>query len=177
MRILSAAIAALAVAAIPAQAQFKSYFDISALKVAALQEPAWVRKQEENRVRYMCIDLQRCALPTGVEIKGMVRAETLPDAFETGALSPAKLKAAGDARATQPGQAFVSADAITVAGVKGVHLEAEAEVTGKLHYVTRWIGQGNRMLEVKVIARDLKLARELMETASSELVPQVFPAQ
>jgi hypothetical protein len=176
MRILLAAAIALAAVA-PAQAQFKSYFDISALKVAALQEPAWVRKQEDNRIRYLCVDFSRCALPTGIEIKGVVRAESLPDAFENGALAPAKLKAAGDAHATLPGQAFVSAEAIAVAGVKGVHLEAEAEVNGKLHYVTRWVGQGHRMLDVKVTARDLKLARELMVSVSAELVPQVFPAK
>lgn len=173
MRILLAAIVVLATA-LPAQAQFKSYFDIGALQVAALKEPAWVRKVEENRIRYMCADTQRCSLPTGIEIKGVVRGETLPDAFETGALSPARLKAAGDARAALPGQAFVAAEPIAVAGVKGVQLEAEADVGGKMYYVTRWIGRGNRMLDVKVIARDLKLARELVETASAELVPQVF---
>src|SRR6476469_9909931 len=176
MRILLAAISFLA-AALPAQAQFKSYFDIGALQVAALKAPAWVRKVEENRIRYMCVDTQRCALPTGIEIKGVVRGETLPDAFENGALSPARLKAAGDARATLPGQAFVSAAPITIAGVKGVHLEAEAEAGGKMYYVTRWIGRGNRMLDVKVIARDLTLARELVETATAALVPQVFSPQ
>ena len=176
MRILLAAALVLA-AALPAQAQFKSYFDIGTLNITALKAPEWVRKVEENRIRYMCVDTQRCALPTGIEIKGVVRGETLPEAFENGALSPARLKAAGDARASLPGQAFVTAEPVTVAGVKGVHLEAEADVGGKLYYVTRWIGRGNRMLDVKVIARDLKLARELVETASAELVPQVFPPQ
>jgi hypothetical protein len=174
-RLLAATV--LLLATLPAQAQFKGYFGIGALSIAALKEPAWVRKQDENRIRYLCVDFARCPLPTGIEIKGVVRVETLPEAFESGALSPAKLKAAGDARATLPGQAFVSADAITIAGVKGVHLEAEAEAGGKLYYVTRWIGQGNRLLDLKVTARDLKLARELMETASNELVPQVFPAK
>jgi len=174
MRALLAAALVLA-AALPAQAQSKSYFDIGTLNIAALKAPDWVRKVEQNRIRYICVDTQRCALPTGIEIKGVVRGET--EAFENGALAPAKLKAAGDARATLPGQAFVTAEPITVAGVKGVHLEAEADVGGKLHYVTRWIGRRNRMLDVKVIARDLKLARELVETASAELVPQVFPPQ
>jgi hypothetical protein len=53
-------------------------------------------------------------------------------------------------------------------------MEAQAEVSGTMYFVTRWIGEGNRLLEVKVTARDLALARDLVETASKELVPQVF---
>jgi hypothetical protein len=172
MRFLLAAL--LILAPLSAQAQFKSYFDISALKIAALSEPDWVRKQEENRVRYMCTKLERCALPTGIDIKGIVRAESLPAAFESGELSPARQKAIGEARATLPGQKFVSAEPVTVAGRKGIHMEAQAESGGTMYFVTRWIGEGNRMLEVKVIARDLALGRQLIETASKELVPQVF---
>ena len=172
MRFILLALLALAVPH-AAHAQFKSYFDISALTVASLKEPEWARKHEGDRIRYMCLDFTRCALPTAVEIKGVVRAESLPDAFENGALSPAKLKAAGDAKAS-PNAKFLSAEPIAVAGRKGVAMEGSAEVNGTIFYITRWIGEGNRMLEVKVTARDLKLARELAAAATQELVPQVF---
>src|SRR3954465_14435182 len=92
-----------------AHAQFKSYFDISALTVGSLKEPAWARKQEGDRIRYMCLDLPRCALPTAVEIKGVVRAEPLPGGFESGPLSRATLKAQGQAKAG-PAAKFLSAE-------------------------------------------------------------------
>ena len=166
--------AVLLAAALPAQAQFKTYFDISALKVAALTEPAWVRKQEEGRIRYMCVDVAKCAMPTALEIKGVLRAEMLPEAFEHGSLAPSKLKAAGDAKAGANSK-FISAEPLTVAGRRGVQMEASADVTGgTLYYVSRWIGEGNRLLDVKAVGRDLKTARELADAATRELVPQVF---
>jgi len=173
MRSLFAAVVMLA-AALPAQAQFKSYFDISTLKVASLSEPAWVRKQEDGRIRYMCVDVAKCTLPTALEIKGVLRAEPLPEAFESGALAPAKLKAAGDAKASNNSK-FISAEPLTVAGHKGVQMEASTDVSGgTLYYVSRWVGEGNRLLDVKAVGRDLKVARELADAATRELVPQVF---
>ena len=53
-------------------------------------------------------------------------------------------------------------------------MEASADLNGAIYFVTRWIGQGDRMLDIKVTARDLKLARELADTATQSLVPQVF---
>ena len=46
---------------------------------------------------------------------------------------------------------------------------------GTVYFVTRWIGQGNRLLDVKVTARDLPQARTLIETATQALVRQIFP--
>ena len=86
MRFILAAL--LILAPLSAHAQFKSYFDISALRIAALAEPDWSRKQEGDRVRYLCTNFARCPLPTAIEIKGMVRAETLPEAFETARSRP-----------------------------------------------------------------------------------------
>ena len=54
-------------------------------------------------------------------------------------------------------------------------MEASADMGGTIYFVTRWIGQGDRLLDVKVTARDLALARSLAETATQSLVPQVFP--
>jgi hypothetical protein len=154
------------------QAQFKRYFDVGALRIAALKEPDWALRVEENRVRYLCVT--GCPAPTGIEIKGVVRAESLPEAFESGALAPAVLKQQGEAAASRLGSTFLGAAPITVAGQKGVQMEASADLNGAVYFVTRWIGQGDRMLDIKVTARDLTLARELAETAAQSLVPQVF---
>lgn len=172
MRILFALIVALAPFA--AQAQFKRYFDVSALRIAAFAEPDWAVRVEENRVRYLCTNEQRCPMPTGVDIKGIVRGEKLPEGFESGELSPVFLKKQGDATAARLGSTFIKAEPLEVAGRKGVHMEASADVGGTIYFVTRWIGQGDRLLEVKVTARDLAQARSLAETASQSLVPQLF---
>jgi len=160
-----------------AQAQFKGYFDVSALRVAGLNEADWGRKQDGERVRYLCTNLERCPIPTAIEIKGVNRAEALPAAFENGALAPDRLKADGEANAVRTGARFLSAALITIAGRKGVHMEASADLNGAIFFVTRWIGEGGRMLDVKVTARDLGLARELADTATQSLVPQVFDAK
>lgn len=158
-----------------AQAQFKRYFDVSALRIAALAEPDWAVRVEENRVRYLCLNEQRCPAPTGIDIKGMVRGEKLPEGFESGELSPASLKKQGDATAARIGSTFIKAEPLEVAGRKGVQMEASAEMGGTIYFVTRWIGQGDRLLEVKATARDLAQARSLAETAMQALVPQLFP--
>jgi hypothetical protein len=56
-------------------------------------------------------------------------------------------------------------------------MEASADLNGAVYFVTRWIGQGDRMLDIKVTSRDLKLARELADSATRSLVPQVFPGK
>jgi len=38
-----------------AQAQFKRYFDVGTLRIAALKEPDWGVRVDENRVRYLCL--------------------------------------------------------------------------------------------------------------------------
>jgi len=155
-----------------AQAQFKRYFDVGTLRIAALREPDWGVRVEENRVRYLC--LHGCASPTAIEFKGVVRGEKLPEAFETGALAPSALQQQGEATASRLGSTFLGAAPITIAGYQGVQMEASADLNGGIYFVTRWIGQGDRMLDIKVTARDLKLARDLADTATQSLVPQVF---
>ena len=173
MRLVLAVIAALVPLA--AQAQFKGYFDIGALRIAELAEPDWAVRVEENRVRYLCLKEAHCPTPTGIEIRGIVRAEKLPEGFESGELSPAFLKKQGDANAARLGSQFLGAEPLAVAGRKGVHMEASADMGGTVYFITRWIGQGDRLLHVKVTTRDLALARTLAETATRSLVPQVFP--
>jgi hypothetical protein len=164
----------LAILALPStvQAQFKSYFDVSKLRVDDLIEPDWAFRVEENRVRYLCV--QGCASPTAVEIKGVVRGDKLPQAFGTGALAPATLKQQGEATAQRLGSRFLGAEPLEVSGRKGVQMEASADLGGPVYFITRWIGEGERMLDIKVTARDLELARELADTATRSLVPQVF---
>jgi hypothetical protein len=98
----------------------------------------------------------------------------LPEAFEAGALSPQRLKAEGVANAARTGAQFLAADPVTVAGRKGVHMEASAELGGPVYFVTRWIGASERLLDVKVTARNLVQARELADMATRSPVPQVF---
>ena len=169
-----AALIALSVLLAPfsAHAQFKGYFDVGALRIAALREPDWGIRVEENRVRYLC--LNGCASPTAIEFKGVVRGEKLPEAFESGALAPAALKQQGEATASRLGSTFLGAAPVAFAEQKGVQMEASADLNGAIYFVTRWIGQGDRMLDIKVTARDLKRARELADTATQSLVPQVF---
>ena len=154
-----------------APAQFKGYFDVGALRIAELKEPDWAVRVEENRVRYMCVG---CASPTAIESKGLLRAERLPEAFESGSLTPAFLKQQGDANAQRLGTRFLVIEPLTVGSFHGVQMEASAELGGAVFFVTRWIGQGDRVLDVKVTTRDLAFGRALAGTAMQALVPQVF---
>jgi hypothetical protein len=174
MRPLLALLAALSLPSI-GHAQFKSYFDVSALRLDDLIEPDWAFRVEENRVRYLCV--KGCPSPTAIEIKGVVRGEKLPEAFDAGPLSPSALKQQGEATASRLGSTFITAEPVAVAGHKGVQMEASADLNGAVYFVTRWIGQGDRMLDIKVTSRDLKLARELADSATRSLVPQVFPGK
>jgi hypothetical protein len=166
------ALAVLLVLPLSALGQFKRYFDVGTLRIAALKEPEWGVRVEASRVRYLC--LSGCASPTAIEFKGVVRGEKLPEAFETGALAPATLKQQGETTASRLGSTFLHAAPLVVAGQKGVQMEAAADLDGPVYFVTRWIGEGDRMLDVKVTARDLKRARELADMATQSLVPQVF---
>lgn len=155
-----------------AEAQFKGYFDVSHVEIPELKPPAWGHRQDGDRHLYLCVE--DCTPPTGIEIKGIIRAENLPAAFESGPLSPAQLLSQGRANAERTGTRFLTAQPFDIGGLRGVHMEASAKVGGTIYFVTRWIGDGNRMLDVKVTAPDLELARRLSDTAVRSLVPQVF---
>lgn len=166
----------LAIAALlsPAAAQFRGYFDVSNITIPEFKGVDWTAKTEDMRLRFVCVNFERCPLPTVVDIKGVNRADDLPAAFETGDITPEKLMAQGKAN-ERNGSQFLKAEAITVGGVKGVHMEASANMGGEpVYFVTRWLGEGNRMLDVKATARKLDQARELAETATRSAVPQVF---
>jgi hypothetical protein len=53
-------------------------------------------------------------------------------------------------------------------------MEAAAEAGGTVYFVTRWLGRGERMLDVKITARNLEFARALANTAVRSIDPQVF---
>jgi hypothetical protein len=170
-RILPVLLLAVCVLPLTAQAQFKRYFDVGTLRIEELKEPDWAVRAEENHLRYLCMS---CPSPTAVQIKGVIRGESLPEAFENGALSPTVLKSQGEATAIKLGSKFLGAEPLTVGEYKGVQMEASAEMHGTIYFVTRWIGQGDKMLDIKVTARDLEFARKLADKATASLVPQVF---
>jgi hypothetical protein len=155
-----------------AQAQFKRYFDVGTLRIAALREPDWGVRVEENRVRYLC--LHGCASPTAIEFKGVVRGEKLPEAFETGALAPSALQQQAKRPRAASARHSSAPRRSRLRDIRACRWKASADLNGAIYFVTRWIGQGDRMLDIKVTARDLKLARELADTATQSLVPQVF---
>jgi len=158
-----------------ATAQFKGYFDVNHLMIEGLATSDWGRRVEVDRLLYVCTNYEKCPPPTAIEIKGVLRNEELPAAFEAnGALSPAKLFAQGRANAQRTGSRFITAEHVTVAGVKGVHMEASAGRGQSIYFVTRWIGEGDRMLDIKATATDLDEARRLVDAATRQLVPQVF---
>lgn len=156
---------------LPASAQFKGYFDISKTAIASLKEPAWARKTDDERVIYLCVDTAACPTPTAITIKGVMRAEKLEEAFASGAFAPPKLSAEGKANAERTGSQFLEANAIIVAAIPGVHMEAAAN---KIYFVTKFLGRGSKLLDIKVTSPDLTLARKLSDEAATALVPQVF---
>ena len=167
-------LAAATLVAPAASAQPTGYFDISAVQISELGAPDWGRRVDGNRVLFLCIDAEKCPPPTAIEVKGVTRAETLPAGFDKGPLSPAFLKQQGEARASNLGSRFLSAEPYAAGGVRGVAMEASADLGGQVFFVTRWLGQGNRLLDIKVTARDLAQGRALAQQAVDRLVPQVF---
>jgi len=169
--------AALAVAAasVPARSQPVGYFDLAEASIPALTAPDWTRKPDGDRLLFLCTAAERCRAPTGIEVKGVVRSETLPAAFQSGPLSPAALTAQGEANAKRMGSRFHGAEATSVAGIAGVRMIAEAAMGGPVYFVSTWLGRGNRLLDIKVTARDLAQARALADQAAVALAPQVFP--
>jgi hypothetical protein len=166
--------AALCAAAVPASAQFNGHFDVSKLEVPGLIEPKWGRRFESDQLRYLCVDAAACPLPTGIAIKGVMREETLKDAFATGVFAPAALMAQGKANAERTGSEFMVAKAIEISGVRGVHMEAAATAATKIYFITKFIGKGKTMLDIKVTSPNLTLARKLSDDAAAALVGQVF---
>ncbi len=160
----------------PASAQFQGYFDVRHVQLADLREPDWGRRIDGDRVLFLCVNPERCRSPTGIEVKGVLRAETLPEGFQAGQLSPAALRAAGERNAAGRGSRFISAEPLAVGRERGVAMEASAEVGQTVYFVTRWLGRGNRLLDVKVTSPDRELARSLAGRAVEQLVPQVFGA-
>lgn len=170
MRCVSAIVAAIALTG-PAAAQFKGYFDVSKLEIKELAEPAWARRVEDERLLYLCSDENICPTPTGINIKGVIRAEKLEDALASGEFKPETLLAQGKENAARTGSQFMEAKAISFGGTGGVHMEASAN---KIFFITKFIGKGNQMLDIKVTSPDLALARKLSDQAATALVGQVF---
>lgn len=160
-----------ALLSLPAWAEFKGYFDVSKLEIASLKEPAWGRKVEGERLMYLCVDSNACPTPTAITIKGVTRGEKLEDAFATGDFSPAKLMAQGKATAERMGSQFMEASAVRVGEIPGVHMEAEAN---KVYFITKFLGRGNELLDIKVTSPDHELARKLSDDAAEALTAQVF---
>lgn len=159
----------------PANAQPTGYFDVSTATVAALGAE-WVRRMDGHRVLYLCTATDRCPPPTAIEIKGVVRVEQLPAAFDTGPLSPPQLLAAGRANAQRTGSEFMTATPVSVGDHRGVHMEAAATIGDRrIYFVTRWIGSGNRLLDVKVTAHDLAWARKLSDDVTKAVAPSLLP--
>ncbi|MEW5964987.1 MAG: hypothetical protein AB1749_15685 [Pseudomonadota bacterium] len=169
-----AIVAAILAAASPSAAQFKGYFDVSHLELRELAEPKWGRRMDGGQLLYLCIAANGCPPPTGLTIKGVLRADRLEDSFASGDLMPAKLAEQGKANAERTGSEFLEARAIRVANLPGVHMEAAANLGGKVYFVTKWIGRGERLLDIKATSGDLALARKLADAAAAALVPQVF---
>ena len=113
-------------------------------------------------VRFMCVAVERCPTPTAIEIKGVLRTENLPAAFVRGPLSPEELTRQGEINAKAKGSRFLGAVAVKVAGIEGVQMTAAVGAEGKaIHFLTTWLGRGDRMLDVKITSPDLALARKL----------------
>ena len=153
----------------PAWAQFKAYFDVSTFEVQGFAEPNWLRRRSGEQLLYMCV--QSCPMPTGVAVKGVIREEKIEDAFATGEFSLAALDAAGKANAARLGSEFLGATARDIGGLKGVHMEAAAK---GMFFVTKFVGRGDRLIDIKVTCPNLELARKLSDDAASALVGQVF---
>ena len=170
-----AGLLAVLLAASTALAEFKGYFDISGIEVAALAPPMWERRHNERGLTYLCVDTAKCPTPTAVEIKAVLRTEDLPAAFRTGPLSPAALTQQGEINAKRLGSQFLGTVAVKVAGIEGVQMTAAfGEGEKAIHYLTTWLGRGDRMLDVKITSPDLVLARRTAEQILEPLAAAVF---
>jgi len=169
----------LLVAAGPVSADFKGYYDVSGLEVPALATPTWGRRYENSRLRYFCVDEgAACRGVLAVEIKGVLRSESMPSAFLPGApgsaLSITELKAQGDANARRLGSLFHGVTPIKIGDISGLRMEASGGLGHGTHFVTVWLGRGDWLLDVKITGSDLDAARALSDEIAKTLAPQVF---
>lgn len=156
-------------------AEFKGYFDISGIEIPALGPPMWERRHNDRGQTYLCVETAKCPTPTAVEIKAVLRTEDLPAAFRTGPLSPEALTQQGEINARRLGSRFLGTVAVKVAGIEGVQMTAAYGDGDKaVHYLTTWLGRGDRMLDVKITSPDLALARRTAEQMLEPLVAAAF---
>lgn len=161
-------------AAAPAAAQFQGYFDVGEVSIAELPAADWTRRKDGDRLLFLCTNADACPPPTAIEIKGVTRAETLPAAFDSGPLSPQVLDEQGRANAARMGSTFISAAPFEAQGRRGVAMEAATGGATPVFFVTRWVGEGHRLLDIKVTSSSLERARALSDAAVRAVVPQVF---
>jgi hypothetical protein len=162
-----------------AHGDFKGYFDVSALELPALVTPAWGRSYENNRLRYFCATgTDTCGGVMAVDIKGVLRTEALPAAFQASATSSAlsitELRSQGEANAQRLGSRFHGVFPLSVEGIQGLRMEASGGPGSSVNFVTIWLGRGDWLLDVKITGSDLDKARAMAEGVARILVPQVF---
>lgn len=168
------ALTMLIAAAAPTAAQFQGYFDVGEVSIAELPAADWTRRKDGDRLLFLCTNAQICPPPTAIEIKGVVRGETMPAAFDSGPLSPPALDQQGRANAARMGSTFLSATPFEAHGRRGVAMEAATGGATPVYFVTRWVGDGHRLLDIKVTSPSLERARALSDAAVRAVVPQVF---
>jgi len=130
MRFILAAL--LILAPLSAHAQFKSYFDISALRIVALAEPDWSREQEGDRVRYPRTKFRALPAADRDRDQGHGARRDVARGIRNRALTPARLRHDGENDAKRTNSRFLLAEPVTVEGRKGVQMEASAQVPEEL---------------------------------------------
>ena len=174
--VLAIAAAVTMVAMVPAgRAEWKGYFDVTSVGLPTLARPDWEMRVDGQSVRFLCVTAERCPSPTAIEIKGVLRTESLPAAFVRGPLSPEELTRQGAINAKAKGSRFLGAKPVRIAGIEGVQMTAAVGAESKaIHFLTTWLGRGDRMLDVKITSPDLALARRLSVDVLEPLVRQMF---
>ena len=158
-----------------ARSEFKGYFDVTGISLPMLGQPAWQQRADGQTIRFICASSEICPLPTAIEIKGVLRTESLPAAFVRGPLSPEELTRQGQINAKAKGSRFLGAIGVKIGGIEGVQMTAAVGAESKpIHFVTTWLGGGDRMLDVKITSPDLALARRLSGDVLEPLVRQMF---
>jgi hypothetical protein len=175
VRIAIAAVATMLAAASAGRAEWKGYFDVTGIALPGLAQPDWQVRFDGQAVRFLCVAVERCPAPTAIEIKGVLRTESLPAAFARGALSPEELTRQGEINARAKGSRFLSAIPVKIGGIEGVQMTAAVGAGSKaIHFMTTWLGRGDRMLDIKITSPDLELTRRLSTEVLEPLVRQVF---
>lgn len=169
----------------PALGEWKGTFDVTGVTLPGLksgppqdrgwQESDWQARPEGQRVTFLCVAAERCPTPTAIEVKGVLRTEEFPVAFRRGPMSPDELTRQGELNAQRIGSRFLGAVPVVIGRIEGVQMTA-ASGTGHtaIHYLTTWLGSGDRLLDVKITSPDLAMARRLADEVLEPLVRQVF---